>query len=149
MRNPDHIGVDFWRAFRAFETAMFEDVATLGFAGLSQADSDVLVHIGRDGASMAAIARARGVSKQAMQGQVRSLVNRGYLTVEPDPHDARARIVRHSDKGLALVLALGRVKIALNTLISDALGDADMHRLRVLLQDAVRVIEGRDGGPRT
>ena len=76
---PDPLGVDLWVAFRAHEAAMFRMVARDGFADVTVADSDILVHVRPDGASMAAIARARGVSKQAVQGQARGLVARGCL----------------------------------------------------------------------
>lgn len=130
---PDHIGVDLWRAFRAFESAMFDRVATLGFDDITVADSEVLVEIGAEGRSLVQIAQARRVSKQAIQGQVRSLVDRGYLAVHPDPHDARAKRVLHTDKGMRLVTELVGVKQSLHAEVLEMLGAEQQELLRANL----------------
>ncbi|WP_299613147.1 MarR family winged helix-turn-helix transcriptional regulator [uncultured Tateyamaria sp.] len=135
-QGPDHIGVDLWRGFKAFEAAMFDRVARLGFDDITVTDSDVLVQIGPLGQSMVQIASGRGVSKQAIQGQVRSLVQRGYVRIEPDPNDARAKRVMHTDKGRALVAALVQVKTALHAEVADLLGPDDLAQLRKML-DAI------------
>ncbi len=130
---PDHIGVDLWRAFRAYETAMFDRVAALGFDDITVADSEVLVEIGAEGRSLVQIAQARRVSKQAIQGQVRSLVDRGYLAVHPDPNDARAKRVMHTDKGMRLVTELVGVKRALHAEVLYMFGAEQLEMLRASL----------------
>lgn len=137
---PDHVGVDLWRAFRAYEAAMFHRVAAEGFADIGLADSDILVHVGPDGTTMAAIARARGVSKQAVQGQVRGLARRGYLAIGPDPGDARARRVVHTARGRDLVGALAAAKRALHSEVGDALGPEGLERLRAALGAVVDAV---------
>lgn len=122
--------MDLWRAFRLYEREMFARVAAAGFDDLGAADSDILVHVGEDGIGMAALARARGVSKQAVQAPVRALVAKGYLTVGPDPKDARARIVRHDARGRALIAALAEAKASLQGEVEEALGAKGLHELR-------------------
>lgn len=134
---PDHIGVDLWRAFKAYEAAMFEQVAQLGFEDITVADSDVLVQIGEAGASMVQIASARGVSKQAIQGQVKSLALRGYVAVKPDPDDARARRVVHTQKGRELVAAFVDVKLKLHADVEAKLGTERTKNLRNMLAQVV------------
>lgn len=121
---------------------MFARVAERGFDDLSQADSDVLVHVGPRGTAMAAVARARGVTKQAVQGQVRGLVERGYLELRPDPDDARARRLVHTERGLALMRALADVERALHAEVAADLGEGGMERLRRALDRAREVVEG-------
>ncbi len=140
---PPHIGVALWTTFRAFEHAMFNRAALAGFPDITQADSDVLVHVGRDGTTMAAIARARGVSKQAMQGAVKSLVTRGYLEIAPDPDDARARQVTHTQKGRDLVATLDLIKSELHAAIEADLGPDRLQDLREALDAATRVAKSR------
>ncbi len=137
---PDHIGVDLWRAFKAYEAAMFEAVAQLGFDDVTVADSDVLVQIGRDGVSMVQIASARGVSKQSIQGQVKSLVARGYVEVKRDPKDARARCVIHTEKGRKLVAALSEVKLKLHAQVEAKLGPERAKNLRNMLVQVVGAV---------
>ncbi len=122
---------------------MFNRAALAGFPDITQADSDVLVHVGPDGTTMAAIARARGVSKQAMQGAVKSLVTRGYLEIAPDPDDARARRVTHTQKGRDLVATLDLIKSELHAAIEAELGPDRLQDLREALDVATRVATSR------
>ena len=130
---PDHVGIDFWLVFRTYEARMFERVRAAGFGDLTLADSDVLVHVGPDGISLSGLARARGVSKQAVQAPVRSLVARDYLRVDPDPEDARARIVRHTPRGIRMMEALAGIKRTLHREAEDAVGPSALVRLRAEL----------------
>lgn len=129
----DHVGADLWLAFRAYERAMYLRVAERGFEDISLPDSDVLVFIGSNGAQLVEIARQRRVSKQAVHEQVHSLVKRGYLTLETDRNDRRARIVRHSHKGRALVEALKDIKSELNETVAAAFGAAEFADFKLAL----------------
>jgi DNA-binding MarR family transcriptional regulator len=130
----DHVGVDLWRAFRAYERAMFERVVKDGFEDITVADSDVLVFVGPKGANLNEIARRRGVTKQAVHEQVHGLVERGYLALEVDPKDRRARIARHTNKGRRLTKALREVKNTLHREVAATLGDERLDTLRAMLK---------------
>ena len=43
-----------------------------------------------------------GMTKQSLGEFVATMQEAGYLRVDPDPHDGRARIVRPTDKGIQL-----------------------------------------------
>lgn len=135
----DHIGVDLWVAARAFEQAMFDRVAALGFADVSVADSEILVAIPAKGARMTDVAKSRRVTKQAAQERIKSLIARGYLAVEPDPEDRRARRLVPTERGASLRAALDEVKRNLQSELLDTLGADDMARTR----DALRRIAQR------
>ena len=137
----DHVGEDLWRAFRAYEKAMFARVNASGFDDISLADSDILVLLEPEGIRLTELARRRQVTKQAAHEQVHSLVKRGYLALETDPEDRRARIVCYTRKGLNLTRALADIKRQLNRKVTDAIG-AD--RLRVL-RETLAVVEEKLG----
>jgi DNA-binding MarR family transcriptional regulator len=126
----DHVGVDLWRAFRAYEQAMFERVAAGGFDDIVVSDSDVLVHIARSGTRLADIARRMGFSKQAVHERVHSLVVRGYLELMADTEDRRAKVVRLTRRGAQLADALADIKRTLHAEIAEALGERGMKALR-------------------
>lgn len=130
----DHIGAEIWQAFRAYEKAMFSNIDRMGFEDISVADSAILVLIGPSGTRLVDIARQRQVSKQSAHEQVQSLIRRGYLTVIPDPSDKRAKIIKHSDKGLILVKALGEIKRQLNDQVAEQVGEKGMRTLKRLLK---------------
>lgn len=137
----DHVGADLWRAFRAYEKAMFARVNASGFDDISLADSDILVLLEPEGIRLTELARRRQVTKQAAHEQVHSLVKRGYLALEADPDDRRARIVRYTRKGLSLTKALADIKRQLHRKVTDAIG-AD--RLRAL-RETLAVVEEKLG----
>lgn len=69
---------------------------------LSVASFGVLNHFVRlnvEGESPARLARAFQVTKGAMTYTLQQLEGHGYVTIEPDPSDARAKIVRMTKKG--------------------------------------------------
>lgn len=69
---------------------------------LSVAGFGVLNHFVRlnvEGESPAKLARAFQVTKGAMTYTLQKLEELGYVTLEPDPADARAKIVRITKKG--------------------------------------------------
>jgi DNA-binding MarR family transcriptional regulator len=48
---------------------------------------------------LGALAEMAGVTKQAISQQVAHLEARGYVVVEPDPADSRAKAVRLTERG--------------------------------------------------
>lgn len=70
--------------------------------------TNVLRHLdGPTAVRMGSLAEMAGVTKQAISQQVSHLQAQGYVSVEPDPHDLRAKQVRLTDKG-AESLAVSR-----------------------------------------
>ena len=138
----DHIGVPLWLATKAFERAMFDQVRALGFDDVTVADSDLLPYVDIGGTRLSRIAERRGTTKQAAHEAIHGLVRRGYLMLEPDPEDRRAKRVRHTAKGAALLSALQQVKRALQAGIVERLGTAELARLEQVLVTLRRHLEG-------
>lgn len=86
----------------AFTSEFEEDVAGAGFSEMSLAlGSNVMRFLGEDGLRVGALARLAGVSKQAVSQQVAYLEKHGYVTIEPDAADQRAKVVRLTPRGQA------------------------------------------------
>lgn len=81
--------------------AEFDQRMRLGeFATLSLAHSrNVLRHLGDGPRRARDIVGDCGVSKQALSQQIAHLAHDGYVRIEPDPADARARLVTLTPKG--------------------------------------------------
>ena len=120
---------------------MYADLDAEGFADISVADSDILVLIGPGGTRMTTLAVARRVTKQAAHEQVRSLIRRGYLDLSPDPSDGRAKIVRLTDRGDALVALLDQKKMRLHAMVQAQIGTHGLAQLRSLLSEVERVLK--------
>ena len=138
----DHIGVPLWLATKAYERAMFDGVRALGFDDVTVADSDLLPYVDIGGTRISRIAERRGTTKQAAHEAIHGLVRRGYLLLEPDPGDRRAKRVRYTAKGAALLRALQQVKRALHAGIADLIGDTELSRLDQVLRTLRQHLEG-------
>ena len=56
--------------------------------------------VGTDVVNNNELAKRARVSKQAMSKMVTDLETRGFIVVEPDPHDSRAKIISISEEGV-------------------------------------------------
>ena len=124
---------------------MFARAAELGFDDVSQADSDILVHLGADGISLSELARRRGITRQAVHQHVRGLVARGYVRLEDDPEDRRSKVVRRAARGAALDAALARIKRDMQGQVEAVLGPDALAALRRDLRRVVDAIGEVDG----
>lgn len=125
----DHIGVPLWQSSTAFTRRMIEAVQASGFDDISISDSELLPYLSLEGTSLSEIADRKGISRQAVHQSVHSLIKRGYLELAPHPADARARIARHTAKGLSLVETLQDVKAELHAEALAAIGPRKMKEL--------------------
>jgi DNA-binding MarR family transcriptional regulator len=80
-------------------------LAERGFADVRPAHGFAFVRISAGGASMTEVASYLGVTKQAASKLVEQLVQRGYVTREDDPGDARSRLLRLTERGWACTRA--------------------------------------------
>ena len=132
----DHIGVPLWRASSAFTRRMIETVQAAGFPDITVSDSELLPYLDLEGVSLTDIAMCKGVSRQAVHQGIHSLQKRGYVELVPHPDDRRARVARHSRKGLRLVRELQTVKAQIQ---ADALALMGERKLRDLTRDLDRL----------
>ncbi len=107
-----HLGHLMGRALRRFDARVLALMANnvtvpLALANLaaraqvSAAHIHITRHLAPEGARLTALAAAAGMSKQAMGDLVDQCEAWGLVVREPDPRDARARLVRFTPVGLA------------------------------------------------
>lgn len=88
------------RAEAAFVTEFERRVGESPFCTLSLAHSrNVLRHLAAGPLRTSRLVELSDVSKQAISQQIVHLEREGYLTVEPDPTDARAHVLGLTAKG--------------------------------------------------
>jgi len=88
-----------------------------------------------DGWRPTEVAARAQMTKQAANRLIRHLERRGYLTLEPDPSDQRARIVRLTDRGWALIAAIRRIVEQVEVEWSRRLGPGRFRALRAALKE--------------
>jgi DNA-binding MarR family transcriptional regulator len=135
-------------ASRAIIAAMMAGVAQRGFEGMTPAFASLIPLLDANGARPTELARRAGISKQAISQLVRELERRGYVEQAADPTDTRAKIVRLTERGVALRAACFEVRRELDALGGGALGPERLARLRDdlrLMTAALLRVAGTDG----
>ena len=90
---------------------------------VSAAHIHITRHLAVEGSRLTDLARAAGMSKQAMGDLVDQCADWGLVTREPEPLDARARRVRFTPAGLAWLEAFRQAIVQAEAEFRAAVGD--------------------------
>ena len=131
----DHIGVNLWQASNAFIQEMLRQVRACGFDDVTVADAEFLPHLAISGSSLTQLALKRRTSRQAVHQSAHSLMKRGYLSLETDPADRRAKLVRYTERGLDFVEALQAIKAGLQKQAETKIGKPELGTLTEMLDE--------------
>jgi DNA-binding MarR family transcriptional regulator len=121
----------------AEETArarVYTRMAEVGFADIRPAHSSLLRNIAEGGSRVSELAARAQMTKQSMGYLADSLAAAGYVTLEPDPTDGRAKRVRLSNKGRAACEVMVQLSSETETKFAALIGRADIAQLRRLLE---------------
>jgi DNA-binding MarR family transcriptional regulator len=118
-------------ASRWFDNQSLTELARRGWPRLSSAQSLLFAYIDEAGTPPAELARRLGHSRQATHQLVEGLVQLGLLEVGDDPGRRGGRLVRPSDRGMALATEAAMILRELET----SLGTHRARTLRRLLAD--------------
>lgn len=113
---------------------VWDRLAERGFADVRFAHSALLRNISANGSRVSDLAERAEMTKQSMAHLADGLVAAGYLSVEPDPTDGRANLVRLTEKGLALVETMIGFSAETEAEFASLIGEAEMAQLRRLLE---------------
>jgi DNA-binding MarR family transcriptional regulator len=86
-------------AHRAAESQVLDAVRAAGFDDVTIAQCRIAQRLSLHGIRLTELAEQAQVTKQTAGALVDELERNGYVTREPDPVDARARLVMLSDRG--------------------------------------------------
>jgi DNA-binding MarR family transcriptional regulator len=112
-------------------------LATEGFADSRFSDGVIFQHLVGGPLTVGALADRLEVTQQAASKSVADLEKRGYLSREPDPADARARLVVLTDRGQGVIASARRQRAALDAELREALGADRIESARTLLVDTL------------
>ena len=117
-------------AYRAMETRVLADLAAAGFDDVTAAQGRVFARVDPDGTRITDLAERAQVTKQTAGFLVDQLERAGYVRRVPDPRDARARLVRIAERGLAAVAVARQTEAAVEAEWTRHLGRAGAVQLR-------------------
>lgn len=122
----------------AYATAVEAELATAGFGDLSGGRAKVLPFVPDSGIAVGRLANRVGVRKQSVAQMVEQLERDGFIRSEPNPEDARSRLVFLTDRGAqaqpAAILAGDCVERAWADATSQKLVEQLRTNLRTLLE---------------
>jgi DNA-binding MarR family transcriptional regulator len=104
-----------------------------GFADVRAAHGPVFMAIEPNGSRVTDLAERAAMSKQAVGELIRHLAEHGYLTIEPDPADRRAKKVRLTERGWEAVDQGARVINAFEAWLEETVGRQQVTELRRIL----------------
>ena len=128
-------------ASRALTATMMAKIASCGFNGMTPAFASLMPLLDATGARPTTLAQRAGITKQAISQLVRELEARGYVEQVPDSTDTRAKIVRLTERGVALHAACAEVKQELQSIAIAKLGKSRVSRLRRDLVELAAALE--------
>lgn len=119
--------------YAGLQRQIYAEVAAAGYPDVRELHSPVLRHLAPGGGRVADVARACGLAKQSVAYIVEDLVQLGYLRVEPDPEDGRARRLVYTARGRRLLQALLAASGEAEARLAGLLGAGMMRQLRAAL----------------
>lgn len=113
-----------------------ENLASRGWPPVSRTESQILVLIGEGIVRPTEIARALGLSRQAINQAAKPLIERGLVSLDTDPDDGRCKILRVSDEGQPLFANATGIMKGMERELQDRLGKRRVESLRdALMRD--------------
>lgn len=130
------------RAYRAADEALGKDLAAVGPADVTPATWEVLAILPDHGVRAVDVARRLGMTKQAVGQVLQELEEQGLVERTRDPSDRRARLVRLTAGGRALVDHGEDALRAREDAWADELGVSRLLRLRRTLDELAELVSG-------
>ena len=137
-RPGPRIGALLRIAWQGIRERIYEGVRAEGYRDLGPAHVAIFRHEGLEGERPTGLAARMQITKQSVNDLLRHLEERGYLRLEPDPADGRARLVRLMPSGRKLEATVRAQAREAEVELSHLLGE---RRLREFKTTLVRITE--------
>ncbi len=121
-----------WQAIRA---RIVEGLKASGYGDIGAAHLGLLQHPGPDGMRPSDLAIRSQITKQAANRLIRHLEGRGYIRLEPDPSDQRARTIHLTQQGWDLIGTIQSIVADVEVEWSRQLGERRFKALRETLAE--------------
>lgn len=128
-------------AHRYAEMRVMEAAVAAGHDDITLAQARVAARIGPEGSRLTDLAAQAQITKQSAGALVDQLEGNGYVERVPDPADARARLIRFSTKGQAVIRVARSAERAVEAEFLARLGPKRMADLRRCLEDLREVVD--------
>jgi len=111
-----------------------------GHKGLRPAHNRVFVHLALTGSRVVDIAKAAGISKNAIGQIVSDLEALGYVERRADPTDGRAKRVHYTERGIRMLADAREIGAGIEVDLVALMGEDRFAELRQLLAEAMACV---------
>jgi len=123
-----------------FQHRTLEKCRQRGHGKIRGAHSALLGHMNTTGMCLTELAHKVGISQQATGKLIKDLERNGYASSHVDARDKRSRIIRLSERGVALIRDIEEILEEVRGEYSAALGDEAMRSFERQVQSTARII---------
>jgi DNA-binding MarR family transcriptional regulator len=116
---------------------LFKGLAEAGYDGLRPVHRPILRELLVSGRRPTELGEALGLSKQAINDLLREFEANGYITLEPDPDDGRAKRIVATDRGWSLIDAASGLSNAVGRRWATQVGEERYAVFEDVLRDIV------------
>jgi DNA-binding MarR family transcriptional regulator len=135
-----NIGQSLMEVARHFQRHAIDGFAAEGYKQIQGSHQAILNHLSLSGTRLTVLAERAAITKQAMGQLVDEVERLGFVERVRDPLDGRAKIVKFTAKGHALMKAGTRVGTSVQQEYSALIGEKKMQRLHDLLDELYQEI---------
>ena len=129
------------RTYRYMSDLAGDYLKGIGYENFRVGHIVALVNIEVEGTSVNTLAASAGMTKQGMSKLVKELQEQGFVMVEKDPSDARALIVKYTEKGLRAMIDWRNCTDYINYKFGEVLGKNKLETLKDILGELVHEYE--------
>ena len=131
-------------AYAAIERVIPVHLAERGHPAVRSTHGPVFQHLDAEGTTVSRLAQRAGMTKQAMAQLVLHLEHHGYVRREPNPTDARAKLVHLTETGRDVMAIVRGLVPEMEQRLIDEIGDSRWHQLREDLTRIPHVFDEHD-----
>jgi DNA-binding MarR family transcriptional regulator len=120
-------------AFGWMDRCLQDNLAARGWQPLSRTESSIMLFVDQGTISPVDIARALGVSRQAVNQATKSMVERGLVVLDTDPSDGRRKVLGIPPSGEAIGRDAVEIIVGMERELEKRLGKKRLDTLRSAL----------------
>ncbi|HTN40054.1 MAG TPA: MarR family transcriptional regulator [Asticcacaulis sp.] len=129
------LGALLRKPYEALQTQVYAGLAARGFADIRPAHSSVFRYIKPEGSRVSDLAERAEITKQSLAYVAGNLADLGYVSIEPDATDARAKLVILTERGRRVSEALVELSAGLEAQCATRMGAEKLGQLRAILAE--------------
>lgn len=134
-KQAPEVGALLRMAWEELIDELFTKLAAAGFDDLRPVHRSIIRDILVEGLRPTELATRLGLSKQAVNDILRELEAKGYISLEPDPEDGRAKRIVVSDRGRRFTATAARLSRAVGRRWAAHVGERRFEVFESVLRD--------------